>query len=339
MARAERADSLVAKYIKSLAKNSFVFVKGNLKELQPNKKFNAIIESQEVNKFQKISRRLRLVNKHLKMNGIFIGSVQTNQQMRASKFINKIPVIRSVYRVIDFVFHRVFPKVSGLKNIYYVLTKGKNRRLTKAEVLGRLVCHGFEILEIADNIDGKLHFVVKKVQEIQVSVKSSYGPLYKMPRIGKDGQVINVFKFRTMHPYSEHLQDYVLKQNGYASTGKPANDFRLTSWGKFLRKYWIDEIPQLINVFKGDMKLVGVRPVSQRYFQDIPPHIQNLRLNQKPGCIPPYVALNMKNAKEDVLFAEEVYLRFAKKTSRTNVDSSLMYLAIRNILFKGLRSA
>ena len=47
-----------------------------------------------------------------------------------------------------------------------------------------------------------------------------------------------------------------------------------------------------INLFKGDLKLVGCRPVSERYFEDIPKEIQELRLTQKPGCIPPYVALN-----------------------------------------------
>ena len=48
-----------------------------------------------------------------------------------------------------------------------------------------------------------------------------------------------------MHPYSEYLQDYILKLNGYSETGKPANDFRLVPYGKFLRRYWIDELPQL----------------------------------------------------------------------------------------------
>ena len=145
-----------------------------------------------------------------------------------------------------------------------------------------------------------------------------------------------------MHPYSEYLQDYLLKQNGYdAETGKPARDFRLASWGKVLRKYWLDEIPQLINVFKGDMKLVGVRPVSKRYFQDIPPHLQSLRLTQKPGCIPPYVAFNTKKSKEDVLEAEEKYLMLSKNKDNTDnkIHRSLMYKAVINIVFKGIRSA
>ena len=50
-----------------------------------------------------------------------------------------------------------------------------------------------------------------------------------------------------MHPYSEYLHDYMIKNFGYSDKGKIKNDFRLTEWSGFIRKYWIDEIPQLIN--------------------------------------------------------------------------------------------
>jgi lipopolysaccharide/colanic/teichoic acid biosynthesis glycosyltransferase len=332
------AEFLINNYTNNNESKTYIIEGEGAEKLKLEGTYNIIVSKVGLNKFQRISRRLVAISGHLEMGGLLIGHVRTHDQMRAHKWYRKIPVIRSVFKLIDFIFHRVFPKVWGLKKIYFLLTGGKNRRLTKAEVLGRLVCHGFEIIEVQSNLDGKLHFVVKKVKKVDKPQKSSYGPLYKMPRIGKNGETIYVYKFRTMHPYSEHLQDYVLKENGYSETGKPANDFRVTSWGKILRKYWIDEVPQLINVFKGDMKLMGVRPVSNRYFQDIPFHIQQLRLGQKPGCIPPYVALNKKGAKEDVLFAEEIYLRLSKKRKH-GVDFSLIFLAIRNIFFKGMRSA
>ena len=117
-----------------------------------------------------------------------------------------------------------------------------------------------------------------------------------------------------------------------------ANDFRLVPWGKFLRKYWLDELPQLINLFKGELKLVGCRPVSQRYFEDIPKDIQELRLNQKPGCIPPYVALNRKSSLYSVLDAEKEYLE-TKIKNPYFTDTKYFFKAIYNILFKGKRSA
>ncbi len=166
----------------------------------------------------------------------------------------------------------------------------------------------------------------------------SYGPLFKMRRIGKDGKIIGVYKFRTMHPYSEYLQDYILKLNGYAETGKPANDFRLVPYAKFVRRFWLDEIPQLINVLRGELKLVGCRPVSQRYFRDIPKDIQELRLTQKPGCIPPYVALNRTGSVEDVLQAEKEYLK-EKLQNPYITDTKYFFKAFYNILIKNKRSA
>ncbi len=61
----------------------------------------------------------------------------------------------------------------------------------------------------------------------------SYGPMFAMNRLGKNGKIFKVYKLRTMHPYSEYLQDYVLKVNGYSETGKPAEDFRIPKWERF----------------------------------------------------------------------------------------------------------
>ena len=141
-----------------------------------------------------------------------------------------------------------------------------------------------------------------------------------------------------MHPYSEYLQDYVLKVNGYAQTGKPADDFRIPSWGKFMRRYWLDEIPQLYNVLKGDLKLVGIRPVSERYFKDIPKEMQRLRLTQKPGCVPPYVSLNRNGNVMSVLQAEKEYLE-EKIRNPYSTDIKYFFKAVFNIVFKHKRSA
>jgi lipopolysaccharide/colanic/teichoic acid biosynthesis glycosyltransferase len=237
----------------------------------------------------------------------------------------------------EFIFLRVFPKVYILKKLYFFITRGRNRLLSKGEILGRLVSCGFEITEHI-SINGLLYFAVKKSGEPREYAKASYGPLYKMPRIGKNGKIIGVYKFRTMHPYAEFLQDYMINTYGYAQTGKPANDFRLTPWGRIMRKYWMDELPQLLNVLKGELKIVGVRPISQRYFNDIPKDLQELRLKHKPGCVPPYVALNRSGNVESVLQAEKEYL-LEKSKNPFFTDLKYFLLAISNILFKNKRSA
>ena len=179
---------------------------------------------------------------------------------------------------------------------------------------------------------------MRKVKKPEFDLNPSYGPLFKMKRLGKNGDIIGVYKFRTMHPYSEYLHDFILKTNGYSESGKPADDFRIPRWAKIMRKYWIDELPQLINVCKGEIKLVGVRPVSQRYFKDIPKEMQKLRLTQKPGCIPPYVSLNREGNVMSVLQAEKQYLE-EKIRNPYFTDSKYFLKAIFNIVFKNKRSA
>jgi len=168
-------------------------------------------------------------------------------------------------------------------------------------------------------------------------MKPSYGPLFKMRRVGKGGAPIYVYKFRTMHPYAEYLQDYILKVNGYSEVGKPADDFRLTSWGKILRKYWLDELPQLINVLKGEMRLVGIRPLSNRFLKEYPDDVLKLRQKHKPGCIPPYVAL-LKQEVSEYIESERIYL-LEKEKHPFITDLKYFSKAIYNILSNKIRSA
>ena len=154
-----------------------------------------------------------------------------------------------------------------------------------------------------------------------------------MPRVGKNGGKINVYKIRTMHPYAEYIHGYILKSNGYNNKGKPANDYRITVWGKYLRKYWIDELPQLLNLLKGDMKLIGIRPVSERYLLDIPEDVRNKRLQFKPGCIPPYLGFHFGTTKESIIKAEEMYMNAYEKNP-LKTDIFVFFKSIYNILIK-----
>ena len=140
-----------------------------------------------------------------------------------------------------------------------------------------------------------------------------------------------------MHPYSEYLQEYIIRNYGYNRFGKPNNDFRVTSWGKFLRKLWLDELPQLINVIKGEMKLVGVRPLSQTRFMELPPDVRKERIKYKPGCIPPYVSLNMPDAIGNIK-AEKIYLNELKKNP-VLADIKYFLWASYNIFSNRIRSA
>ncbi len=299
--------------------------------------YSAIINLSKVNDIRYINKFFIRVNSKLIDDGKFVCCFETIASRQRKTWFGKIPVLKSVFFSFEFIFFRIAPKVWGLKKIYFALTKGRNRLLSKAEVLGRLVCCGFEIL-VFEPHNNLTYVICKKVKEPDENPNPSYGPIFKMNRMGKNGKIIGVYKVRTMHAYAEYLQDYILRLNGYSETGKPANDFRLTPWGGFLRKYWLDELPQLLNVLKGEMKLVGVRPISERYFNDIPKDLQELRLKQKPGCIPPYVALDRRGSVEAVLQAEREYL-LEKTKHPYSTDMRYFFMAIFNIIFRRKRSA
>lgn len=96
-----------------------------------------------------------------------------------------------------------------------------------------------------------------------ILVKSDGGPvIYSQLRVGKDGKLFRMYKFRSMLVNADEMLEDLLKSNDYKDgpAFKMKNDPRVTKVGHFIRKYSIDELPQLINIIKGDMSIVGPRP-------------------------------------------------------------------------------
>ena len=140
-----------------------------------------------------------------------------------------------------------------------------------------------------------------------------------------------------MHPFSEYLQEYTFNKNSLQEGGKIKNDFRITPEGKIFRKFWIDEIPMIYNILKGDMKLVGVRPLSPHFFSLYNKDLQELRTQFKPGFIPPFYVDLPKNLDE-IMESERRYLNLCEK-SEFKTDVKYFFLALKNVLFKGARSS
>ncbi len=91
------------------------------------------------------------------------------------------------------------------------------------------------------------------------------GPIYSQKRVGKDGKIFTFYKFRSMCADAENQIEALLQRNEMEGpVFKIKEDPRITRFGKFLRKSCIDELPQLINVLKGDMSIVGPRPCLPR---------------------------------------------------------------------------
>ena len=115
----------------------------------------------------------------------------------------------------------------------------------------------------------------------------SRGPVfYRQVRVGKDNRDFRLFKFRSMRPDSDRL--------GLITVG--GHDPRVTRSGYYIRRYKLDEFPQLINVFKGDMSLVGPRPEVRKYVDMYTPEQMRV-LSVRPG-ITSLASIRYRNENE-----------------------------------------
>ncbi len=118
---------------------------------------------------------------------------------------------------------------------------------------------------------------------IAIKLTSKGDIIFKQKRAGQYGKIFIMFKFRTMYDDDETHQKVLRDPNGKNGPAfKLKNDPRITPVGRFLRKTSIDELPQLINVLKGDMSFVGPRPLPLNQVR-FDTESERLRLTVKPG--------------------------------------------------------
>ena len=302
---------------------------------QPDNYLNGIVNLKKVNDIRYINKFFEAVNIKLPEGGHFIGCAET-KDLRKKRVLKKYPPgLNWIYYFFDYIIKRVLPKFNLTRNIYFFLTRGQNRVLTRAEILGRLYSCGFAI-ENEEFVNGRYFFNVKKNGEPLYPEHPTYGAFVRLRRVGKDGKMIRVFKMRTMHPYAEYLQKYIYQKHKLQDGGKFQNDFRISSAGRIMRKLWIDELPMLLNWMKGDLKLVGVRPISEHYFSLYSKPHQERRITYKPGLVPPFYA-DLPKTLEEIEASENTYFdAYDKHSFRTNWR--YFWKAWYNIIFKNARS-
>ena len=110
---------------------------------------------------------------------------------------------------------------------------------------------------------------------------------FTQDRIGKNGKTFKFYKFRSMIPNADEVLFKLLKEDKklakeYKQNKKLKDDPRITKVGKFIRKYSIDELPQLINILKGDMTFIGNRPYLPREKEDMGKYYDDI-VKTKPG--------------------------------------------------------
>ena len=269
-------------------------------------KYEYIINLHRINDIKKLDDFIDAVNRKLELKGYFFCCVETKDQ-RKKRLLKKFPpVLNYIYYTGDFIVKRILPKLKFTRPLYFTLTHGNNAVISRAEALGRICRGGFRIRQ-ESFLGNYLCIEAKKTREPLPKNENIYGPLIALMRIGKNGEIIKVYKLRTMHPYSEYIQDYVYNLHDLENGGKFKNDFRVTSWGAVCRQIWLDEFPTFINFFKGNMKLVGVRPLSRQYFELYDQEVRERRIKYKPGLIPPFYA-DMPEDLDQIQLSELKYL-------------------------------
>jgi len=168
------------------------------------------------------------------------------------------------------------------------------------------------------------------VMAVLIKLESAGPVLFSQTRIGKDGVEFRCWKFRSMFQDAEQRKQELMQQNEMAGgvTFKMKHDPRITRVGRFIRKASIDELPQLWNVFNGDMSLVGPRPPVPQEVAQYTAH-ERQRLAVKPGI----TCIWQVSGRSDIPFNEQVLLDIQYIQSRSLwLDISLLLRTIPAVL-------
>lgn len=148
----------------------------------------------------------------------------------------------------------------------------------------------------------------------------SKGPVfYKQWRVGKDGIPFKLFKFRTMRADAD--------KKGLLTVG--GRDERITAIGYHLRKYKLDELPQLLNVLAGEMSIVGPRPEVQKYV-DLYSDSQREVLKIRPG-ITDLASISFRNENELLAGVEDAETYYINEVMPRKIELNFLYIKNQNL--------
>lgn len=143
---------------------------------------------------------------------------------------------------------------------------------------------------------------------------SKGGVFYRQTRVGRNGKDFKLLKFRTMRPNAD-------RQGLLITVG---NDQRITRIGGFLRKYKIDELPQLLNIIKGDMSVVGPRPEVRRYVE-LYDERQRRVLTVRPG-LTDYASLQYISESELLAKSDDPEKTYIEEIMPAKLELNLQYI-------------
>lgn len=150
--------------------------------------------------------------------------------------------------------------------------------------------------------------------------------------LGKDRKPINIYKFQTMVAGTDFMFNELAATFGLDDKGNLKYDPRITKRGRAMRKYWIDELPQLINWIKRDIKWIGVRPMTENHWKAY--SFKEKALKMKPGLL----GINYAIRGNETL--EECIDKYLERHAKNPILTDIIYTGIiaNNILFNNVRS-
>ncbi len=163
-----------------------------------------------------------------------------------------------------------------------------------------------------------------------IKIEAPQGSVFfRQVRVGQNGKEFHMYKFRSMVANAEDLLEQLIDQNEVnGNMFKMKNDPRITRIGKFIRKTSLDELPQLWNVFRGEMSLVGPRPALPREVENYTSYDRQ-RLQMIPGC----TGLWQVSGRNSVGFNEMVELDLTYARERNlMVDIKIIFRTFRVLL-------
>jgi lipopolysaccharide/colanic/teichoic acid biosynthesis glycosyltransferase len=154
--------------------------------------------------------------------------------------------------------------------------------------------------------------------------------------VGPNGKEIPIYKLRTMVPGTDSMFNELAREFGTDIKGNLIYDPRITEKGAKRRESWIDELPQLYNLLKGDIKLVGIRPMGEKHWEEY--SFKEKAIKYKPGLLGINYAIPKGSTKEEATAVIEKYLQeYEKRPILTDIKYFVKIWD--NILFKGVRSS
>ena len=176
--------------------------------------------------------------------------------------------------------------------------------------------------------------IILIVKLMYIASKDFNPVFFCQERIGKNGKNFKLYKFRTMVPNADEILFQTLKvdkiaEKEYKENKKLKNDPRITKAGKILRKTSLDELPQLINVLKGDMSLIGNRPYLPREKEDMTVFYNEI-IKTKPGI----TGYWQVSGRSDTTFRKRLQLEsYYSKHCSLKLDIKIFFKTFKVVLF------